>query len=854
MERANTKILGNDATTFAACFYNEKKVAEGKAIFLGMKNFGELEEYNIHSPVVVSRYLKKIADRNPQVVHPQKHMMFSLPGKPTEEDKQRLLEHAIKVLEELGYKGQPMIFWGHIDSGHYHIHSATVTVNQTTGEWIDNYCEGIKARRILDKLLGYNKKDKLENLLKYKFESREQFLNLLRAVGYRQSYYNSELGVVHVRRAQEVLTNFTDEEINNQIEATGKNKDNEKDRIKQLKGIILDHRRRSMDYLVDDSEVVKTKKGKKHTATDSKKGVKGAAFDGQNALGDDIKGIRKAQFKQYLEELKENFGLSVVFSKWDGEVKGYTIVDNNKKIVFKGSDIMPLEQLLNPDWRKGQEKGTILSSDEAANTVEIIQNEKMPEDDMLYLDEEQFDPSTLQPHELPVYIIEECDRNYISTKGIYTPNLDDIEMTAEEARKEAFYLLEKAKYENDNGNRLEAEKTADAAVAYANYAWKGKKIVKPAPVTKKPETKKSENRQNQTDIRRYFNCRIDVNNKAVIITDRVDVDELYGIGKKMGGKIGATSNGLIMFTFDTVQEGYRFADTMEELAKARATGDYLNEKAILDRIYPVNSQMSANTEMADNFPFVNIQPEVFIDDNNQYCIKVFIDGEEYEAKRLKDQHLQWYLNTDNKNEVAMKLGFHYYADEIEKVQINNWKEKHFEVGEMPFGITIEKTYGHTDNQGERFWVNGDFYEDGNKLDTTPKEISREEWLKFNNSDAEEAKKIVCRSVGRKLVEASGFPPASERIYDKFDTPSSFDSLKAVEETLLTMGELTSQLCNEFIEACGDIAEVYLSAFDAVGISGAGGGQSTGDLRGKDDDDKNRRHQGIMDNQPKKRRR
>ena len=26
MDRANVKILGNDATTFAACFYNEKKV------------------------------------------------------------------------------------------------------------------------------------------------------------------------------------------------------------------------------------------------------------------------------------------------------------------------------------------------------------------------------------------------------------------------------------------------------------------------------------------------------------------------------------------------------------------------------------------------------------------------------------------------------------------------------------------------------------------------------------------------------------------------------------------------------------------------------------------------------------
>lgn len=490
MERANVKILGNDATTFAACFYNEKKVAEGKAIFLGMKNFGELEKYNIHSPVVVSRYLKKIADRNPQVVHPQKHMMFSLPGKPTEEDKQRLLECGIKVVEEMGYEGQPMIFWGHIDSDHYHVHSATVTVDKTTGMWIDNYCEGIKARRLLDKLLGYNKKDKLENLLKYKFESREQFLNLLRAVGYRQSYYNSEIGVVHVRRAQEVLMNFTDEEINNQIETTGKNKENEKERIKQLKGIILDHRRRSMDYLVDDPEVVKTKKGKKHVVTNSKKGAKGAAFDGQSALGDDIKGIRKAQFKQFLEEIKEKFGLSVVFSKWDGEVKGYTMVDNNKKIVFKGSDIMPLEQLLNPDWRKGQEKGTVLSSDEAAYTVDVIQSEKIPDDEMAYLDEEPFDRSTIRNYELPDYIIEECDRNYVSTLGRYTPNLDDVEMTAEEAREKALYLLDKAIYENDNGDRKEAEKTADAAVAYANYAAIGKKkkqIVKPTPtVTQKP--------------------------------------------------------------------------------------------------------------------------------------------------------------------------------------------------------------------------------------------------------------------------------------------------------------------------------------------------------------------------------
>ena len=523
MDRANVKILGNDATTFAACFYNEKKVAEGKAVFLRMKNFEELEKYNIHSPVVLSRYFRKIADRNSQVVHPQKHIMFSLPGKPTEEDKQRLLELGIKVLEDMGYAEQPMVFWGHLDSGHYHIHGATVTVNKTTGEWINNYCEGIKARRLLDKLLGYNKKDKLENLLKYKFESREQFLNLLRAVGYRQSFYNSEIGVVHVRRAQEVLTNFTDEEINNQIEATGKNKDNEKERIKQLKGIILDHWRRSMEYLVDDPEVVKTKKGKKHVVTDSKKGAKGAAFDGQSALGDDIKGIRKAQFKLFLEELKEKFGLSVVFSKWDGEVKGYTIVDNNKKIVFKGSDIMPLEQLLNPDWRKGQEKGTVISSNEAAHTVDVIQSEKIPDDEMAYLDEEPFDRSTIRDYELAEYIIEECDRNYVSTNGIYSPNLDDLEMTVEEAREKALYLLDKAIYENDNGDRKEAEKTADAAVAYANYVAMGKKkkqIIKPTPtVTQKPVSTRPAHHHTpiQTEPTIHEKCLDDIENARNVL-------------------------------------------------------------------------------------------------------------------------------------------------------------------------------------------------------------------------------------------------------------------------------------------------------------------------------------------------
>ena len=46
-ERCIVKIVGKGAISFAACFYNERKVAEGKAKCLAMRNFGELGKYFI---------------------------------------------------------------------------------------------------------------------------------------------------------------------------------------------------------------------------------------------------------------------------------------------------------------------------------------------------------------------------------------------------------------------------------------------------------------------------------------------------------------------------------------------------------------------------------------------------------------------------------------------------------------------------------------------------------------------------------------------------------------------------------------------------------------------------------------
>ena len=157
---------------------------------------------------------------------------------------------------------------------------------------------------------------------------------MLRANGYRKSYYDEELDVINVIRTGEVKHIFTMDEIQQRINATGKNKDREKNRIKELRGILRDRRQRSMTYLVDNPDVKTTKDGKRHTVTEKLRDIRGAAFEGHEGL--DIKGIRKAQFKQFLEELKEYTGISIVFNQWkDGTTKGYTVIDYKSKTIFK---------------------------------------------------------------------------------------------------------------------------------------------------------------------------------------------------------------------------------------------------------------------------------------------------------------------------------------------------------------------------------------------------------------------------------------------------------------------------------------------------------------------------------------
>lgn len=341
------KILGADATGFPGVDYNEKKVAEGVAALLKMKNFGPLEHYQFHAADTVKKYLQKIADRNDRVQHPQLHIMVSYPGEPTEEEKHKLLKDFEETLDKLGYKGQPFLIYVHYDTGNWHLHAVSVRVQQNTGLWINNSFEGVRARQHLDDIRGVEHDKALDKMLNYNFTSKEQFLHILRANGYHSQEDGDSLSVY---RACQLVFGLSVSEIEDTAEANKKkNKKKRKeqlDRIRQIRAIISKYRDKSLNAIVDVPELKKTKRGKIHTVAQTKAEVKRAKFQGSDGL--ELSDLKKAQFKKFLTDLKRTAGVELIFHRdKDGKVRGYSVIDNAKGNIFNGSDIMRMSALLN---------------------------------------------------------------------------------------------------------------------------------------------------------------------------------------------------------------------------------------------------------------------------------------------------------------------------------------------------------------------------------------------------------------------------------------------------------------------------------------------------------------------------
>lgn len=243
-------------------------------------------------------------------------------------------------------------------------------------------------------------------------------------------------------------------------------------------------------------------------------------------------------------------------------------------------------------------------------------------------------------------------------------------------------------------------------------------------------------------------------------------------------------------------------------------------------------------ERKDPTPFIHfadVRPSIFFNNRYGYCIKVNIDGKEYEPKVLSDQHRRWYRDNNFSKLAEMYLAVHYYAKEIQAAQLKNYRELHYNAGKMPFGIILNDSMIYPDNMGGRFWSKGCFTLPNGEEFKESKEISRSEFVKAVNAKGADRNlifdQLACRHAGDAIIK--DFNPIPE-ISNCF----AFESVDALKETVSNFCDISNALCGEFLETCGDAAVTYFKMMiPEGGVSvGVGGGGNNDLPRKKDDDD------------------
>lgn len=315
------KILGSAGSNFNGIRYNEKKVESGKGELMLMKNFPFFISED-SKPEEVRNYLKAIS-KNDKVKKPQFHAVIST--KFREQSKEELARVAEEFMNEMGYGQQPYIAVFHNDTENNHIHLVSTRVDKQTGKKIKDNFEKLKAQqalsKTLEKIYGISQDEELNQLLDYKTGSLHQLETLLQRSGYRlvqntndeKEYQVLRNGVFQrsITGRQLVFYNTKDDKRAQQIKAI----------LHKYKGLAsnkvfrVEDRREQQSKLPEDKHQDFWKP--------------------------------KIEYESELQKkLRDIFGIDIVFHFKDDKMPfGYTLIDHKTGTVYKGSDLIKMNEL-----------------------------------------------------------------------------------------------------------------------------------------------------------------------------------------------------------------------------------------------------------------------------------------------------------------------------------------------------------------------------------------------------------------------------------------------------------------------------------------------------------------------------
>ena len=310
MSKLVFKILKPSAT-FHGLDYNEKKSKKGAAILLHYDNFGLLQdETTAPSKKQMKAYMAFICSANKRIRQKQFHAILSCKGHAY--SFKQLKSYALEIMDQLGYSKTPIAIYGHSDTDHFHLHIVTTRIG-LDGKKILHHFEGKRANEIVAKIQKTDKRQQfnedLHDALAYQFSTIAQFQLLMELKGYKTKKtageiqffkYGSLQGYIPIANLQQ---KFTD---SNCVDG-------------RLKALIFKYKHRY------SSKPISFNKGRYTTKNQPYR-------------------------TELTEALYKKFGWQFVFFKDPKHDKpyGYTVIDHCNKEVYKGSDILPLHQLLHP--------------------------------------------------------------------------------------------------------------------------------------------------------------------------------------------------------------------------------------------------------------------------------------------------------------------------------------------------------------------------------------------------------------------------------------------------------------------------------------------------------------------------
>ena len=315
------KILGSGSSNFHGVQYNDKKVEKGTGELMLMKNFPSFIDEN-SSQEEVRNYLKSIS-KNEKVKKHQFHAVIST--KFQQHSKEELTKVAEDFMQEMGYGNQPFIVVFHNDTENNHVHIVSTRVEKSTGKKINDSYEKLKAQKAMmnvkEWMYGKNNEEIINSLLNYKMSSLKQLELLMEKKGFKLvKNKNNE-------NALDILKNGVREKTINGNQLIFSNPKND-NRAKQIKAILNKYKELYSNkvFKVEDRRHLEKMLPEEKQKENWKPRI---------------------EFESELQKkLREVFGIDVVFHHKDElHPFGYTLIDHKTGTIYKGSEILKMNNL-----------------------------------------------------------------------------------------------------------------------------------------------------------------------------------------------------------------------------------------------------------------------------------------------------------------------------------------------------------------------------------------------------------------------------------------------------------------------------------------------------------------------------